>query len=170
MPRVTRALQILVVLIMKKTSRVIAKMRPIAYIYSNYRKTSDVPKGLGAKHSAEGIIEVLPQFEKGLKDIEGFSHLIIVWFFHKVKGFRLSAKPPSDNKMHGVFATRSPERPNAIGLTAVELLRREGRLLHVRGLDMLNGTPVLDIKPYLSSIPVDQLKRGWLEDAEKRRS
>jgi tRNA-Thr(GGU) m(6)t(6)A37 methyltransferase TsaA len=154
---------------MRKTGKIVAIMHPIAYIYSNYRKTSDIPRGLGAQHSAEGIIEVLPQFEKGLKDIEGFSHLIIVWFFHKVKGFSLSAKPPSDNKMHGVFATRSPQRPNPIGLTAVQLLRREGRLLHVRGIDMLNGTPVLDIKPYLSSIPPEQLKRGWLEEAEKRR-
>ena len=144
-------------------------MNPIAYVYSNYRKTSDIPKGLGAKHPAEGIIEVLPQFERGLKDVEGFSHLFVIWLFHKVKGFRLIAKPPSDNKMHGVFATRSPQRPNPIGLTVVELIGKEGRLLHVRGVDMLNATPVLDIKPYLSGIPADQLKRGWLEQAEKRR-
>jgi len=155
--------------VMSKAGKIVAKMRPIAYVYSNYKKTSEIPRGLGAQHSAEGIIEVLPEFAKGLKDIEGFSHLIIVWFFHKVKGFSLSAKPPSDNKMHGVFATRSPQRPNPIGLTAVQLVRREGRLLHVRGIDMLNATPILDIKPYLSSIPAKDLKRGWLEEAEKRK-
>ena len=124
--------------------------------------------GLGAKHDAEGVLKILPGFEPGLKDIEGFSHLIVVWTFHRSEGYDLMAKPPSDDKTHGVFATRSPFRPNPIGLTAVELLRREGTLLHVRGIDMLDGTPILDIKPYLSSIPEDQLRRGWLAEAEAR--
>jgi len=124
--------------------------------------------GLGAKHDAEGVLKILPEFEPGLKDIEGFSHLIVVWTFHRSEGYDLMAKPPSDDKTHGVFATRSPFRPNPIGLTAVELLRREGTLLHVRGIDMLDGTPILDIKPYLSSIPEDQLRRGWLAEAEAR--
>ena len=145
------------------------EMRPIAHIYSNYQTVSEIPKGLGAQHSAEGIIEVLPPFQKGLKDIEGFSHLFVLWLFHKASGFHLTAKPPSDNKVHGVFATRSPQRPNPIGLTVVELIRKEGRLLHIRGVDMINGTPVLDIKPYLSGIPADRLRRGWLEEAEKKR-
>jgi tRNA-Thr(GGU) m(6)t(6)A37 methyltransferase TsaA len=76
--------------------------------------------------------------------------------------------PPSDTRPHGVFATRSPFRPNPIGLTVVELLRREGNRLHVRGVDMLDGTPILDIKPYLSSIPMEELRRGWLAEAESR--
>ena len=76
--------------------------------------------------------------------------------------------PPSDDRPHGVFATRSPKRPNPIGLTVVELLRREGRVLHVRGVDMLDGTPILDIKPYLSSVPENALRRGWLAEAEAR--
>jgi len=80
----------------------------------------------------------------------------------------LLASPPSDNLQHGVFATRSPRRPNPIGLTAVELLRRQGVELHVRGIDMLDGTPILDIKPYLSSIPSERLRRGWLAEAEAR--
>jgi tRNA-Thr(GGU) m(6)t(6)A37 methyltransferase TsaA len=151
-----------------KQANILSKLRPIATVYSNYRKTSDVPRGLGAKHPAEGIIEVLPEFEKGLKDIEGFSHLFILWQFHKVKRYHLTARPPSDNKVHGVFATRSPQRPNPIGLTVVELIRKEGRLLYVRGVDMISGTPVLDIKPYLSSIPSEKLKRGWLQQAEAR--
>jgi len=76
--------------------------------------------------------------------------------------------PPCDTRPHGVFATRSPRRPNPIGLTVVELLRREGGDLHVRGVDMLDGTPILDIKPYLSSVPEEKLRRGWLSEAEAR--
>lgn len=75
---------------------------------------------------------------------------------------------PADDTPHGVFASRSPRRPNAIGLTVVELLGREGCRLNVRGLDMLDGTPVLDIKPYLSSVPVEQLRKGWIDDAARR--
>jgi tRNA-Thr(GGU) m(6)t(6)A37 methyltransferase TsaA len=81
----------------------------------------------------------------------------------------LLGTPPSDNRPHGVFATRSPRRPNPIGLTHVELRRRDGLALHVRGVDMLDGTPILDIKPYLSSIPPERLRRGWLDEAEARR-
>ena len=77
--------------------------------------------------------------------------------------------PPSDNRPHGVFASRSPRRPNPIGLTIVELLRRQGAELHVHGVDMLDGTPILDIKPYLSNIPAERLRRGWLAEAEERK-
>lgn len=142
--------------------------QPIGHIRSPYKDTQQVPKGLGAKHQAEGTLEILPQFEAGLTDIEGFSHLIVLWVFDQSKGFDLMGRPPSDNRPHGVFATRSPRRPNPIGFTVVELLRREGCALHVRGVDMLDGTPVLDIKPYLSSIPQESLRRGWLAEAESR--
>ena len=100
--------------------------------------------------------------------IEGFSHLLIIWVFDRANGFDLIGIPPTDNRQHGVFATCSPRRPNPIGLTVVELLRREGRLLHVQGVDMLDGTPILDIKPYLSSVPPVQLRRGWVDEAEAR--
>jgi tRNA-Thr(GGU) m(6)t(6)A37 methyltransferase TsaA len=149
----------------KKTWR----MTPIGYIRSQYKDKSEIPRGLGAEHRAEGILEILPKYEKGLKDIAGFSHLLLIWIFHESKGYELTAKPPSDNRTHGVFATRSPQRPNPIGLTVVELLGRRGLNLHLRGVDMLNGTPVLDIKPYLSSIPPEKLKRGWLDRAEARK-
>jgi tRNA-Thr(GGU) m(6)t(6)A37 methyltransferase TsaA len=122
------------------------------------------------KHDAEGVLKVLSEFELGLTDIEGFSHLFVVWEFDRSEGFQLLGIPPIDNRSHGVFATRSPRRPNPIGLTVVELLRREGSDLHVRGIDMLDGTPILDIKPYLSSIPSDKLRRGWLAEAETRRN
>jgi tRNA-Thr(GGU) m(6)t(6)A37 methyltransferase TsaA len=125
---------------------------------------------LGAKHDAEGVLEVLPEFRLGLTDIEGFSHLIIMWVFDQSQGFELLGTPPSDNRPHGVFATRSPRRPNPVGLTIVELLSRDGTQLHVRGVDMLDGTPILDIKPYLSSVPAEKLRRGWLAEAEARRN
>jgi tRNA-Thr(GGU) m(6)t(6)A37 methyltransferase TsaA len=114
-----------------------------------------------------------PSLSRGLTDIEGFSHLFVIWEFDRsprveLRGADLLASPPSDNRQHGVFATRSPRRPNPIGLTTVELLRRDGTELHVRGVDMLDGTPVLDLKPYLSSIPSERLRRGWLAEAEAR--
>lgn len=144
---------------------------PIGYVHSPYETPQEIPKGLGAKHDAEGSLEILPQFEIGLKDIEGFSHLIVLWVFDRVSAedrLELIGTPPSDNRPHGVFATRSPRRPNPIGLTVVELLNRDGRMVHVRRVDMLNGTPILDVKPYLSSIPQEQLRRGWLAEAEGR--
>src|SRR5512136_492582 len=144
------------------------RMRPIGYIRSPYTDTQQVPKGLGAKHTMEGVLQVLPEFEKGLQDIEGFSHLLILWVFHRAGDCELVGKAPTDDRPHGVFSTRSPRRPNPIGLSTVELMRREGASLYLRGIDMLDGTPVLDIKPYTSSVPMDQLRRGWLEEAEKR--
>ena len=143
-------------------------MKSIGTIHSPYSETSQIPKGAGAVHEAEGVLEVLPKFEAGLTDIEGFSHLYVLWVFDRASGFDLLGTPPTDTRPHGVFATRSPRRPNAIGLTVVTLIRREGRSLHVRGLDMLDGSPILDIKPYLSSVPIEQVRRGWLAEAEAR--
>jgi tRNA-Thr(GGU) m(6)t(6)A37 methyltransferase TsaA len=143
-------------------------LKPIGTIRSPYASTTEIPKGLGAKHEAEGMLEVLPELEAGLTDIEGFSHLYVIWVFDRAEGYDLMSKPPTDSRPHGVFATRAPRRPNPIGLTVVQLLRRDGPRLHVRGLDMLDGTPVLDIKPYLSSVPAAELRRGWLAEAEAR--
>jgi tRNA-Thr(GGU) m(6)t(6)A37 methyltransferase TsaA len=144
-------------------------MEPIGYVRSPYRDTQEIPKGVGAKHEAEGILEISTEFEAGLLDIEGFSHLYVIWAFDRSEGFTLVGTPPTDDRPHGVFATRSPRRPNPIGLSVVELLSRQGPLLRVRGIDMLEGTPILDIKPYLSSIPPERLQRGWLAEAEARR-
>src|SRR6202171_789035 len=145
--------------------------RPIGFVSSPYKDASEVPKGLGAKHDADGVLKILPEFEPGLTDIEGFSHLIVIWEFDRSPKIELRrddllGTPPSDNRPHGVFATRSPRRPNPIGLTVVELLRREGPLLHIRGIDMLDGTPIFDIKPYLSNIEPQELRRGWLAEVE----
>src|SRR5438105_5555496 len=127
-------------------------LRPVGFVNSPYKTADKVPKGLGAKHEAEGTLDILPEFELGLRDIEGFSHLFVIWVFDRSEGFELLGTPPSDNRPHGVFATRSPMRPNPIGLTVVELLGRDGLRLRVQGIDMLDGTPILDIKPYLSSV------------------
>lgn len=145
-------------------------MRPIGFVRSAFHDTREIPRGPGAEHTAEGTLEILPDFEAGLQDIEGFSHLYVVWAFHRAEACELIVKPPTDDRPHGVFATRWPRRPNPIGLTTVELLGREGPRLRVRGVDMLDGTPILDLKPYLSSVPEASLSRGWLAEAEARRS
>jgi tRNA-Thr(GGU) m(6)t(6)A37 methyltransferase TsaA len=149
----------------------IFSFEPIGHVRSPYKTAQEVPKGLGAKHEAEGNLEILSHFEPGLTDIEGFSHLIVLWIFDRLSAedrLELFGTPPTDDRPHGVFATRSPRRPNPIGFTVVELLRRDGCSLHVRGVDMLDATPILDLKPYLSSIPQDKLRRGWLAEAEAR--
>jgi tRNA-Thr(GGU) m(6)t(6)A37 methyltransferase TsaA len=147
----------------------VISFQAVGHVRSPYTEALQVPRGPGAEHRAEGVLEVLPEFEAGLKDIEGFSHLYVIWVFDRVEGFDLLSTPPTDDRPHGVFATRSPRRPNPIGLTVVELLGREGSRVAVRGVDMLDGTPILDIKPYLSSIPADRVRRGWLAEAEARR-
>ena len=144
-------------------------MTPIGIVRSSFSETRQIPKGCGAQHEAEGILEIRPEFEGGLTDIEGFSHLYVIWIFDRAQGSALTAQPPSDDRPHGVFATRSPQRPNPIGLTVVRLVGRDGTNLRVTGIDMLDGTPVVDIKPYLSNVPSEELRRGWLEEAERRR-
>ncbi|HEX4164997.1 MAG TPA: tRNA (N6-threonylcarbamoyladenosine(37)-N6)-methyltransferase TrmO [Bryobacteraceae bacterium] len=145
-------------------------MQPIGYVRSPYQETQEIPKGFGVKHEAEGILQIRPEFELGLTDIEGFSHLFVIWVFDRSEAFELLGTPPIDTQPHGVFATRSPRRPNPIGLTVVEFQHREAADLHVRGLDMLDGTPILDIKPYLSNVSTDRLRRGWVARAEALRS
>lgn len=143
-------------------------LRPIGIVRSPYTDGAQIPKGPGAQHDAEGVLELLPEFEPGLMDIEGFSHLFVLWIFDRSTDYDLVAHPPADDRPHGVFATRSPRRPNPLGLTVVRLLRREGTRLLVRGLDMLEGTPIVDLKPYLSSVPLEEIRRGWLAEAEAR--
>jgi tRNA-Thr(GGU) m(6)t(6)A37 methyltransferase TsaA len=143
-------------------------LEPIGVVHSPFTTTSQIPKGLGAKHDTEGVLEIRPELEAGLTDIEGFSHLFVIWIFDRADGSSLLASPPSDDRPHGVFATRSPRRPNPLGLTVVEMIARDGPRLHVRGVDMLDGSPIVDIKPYLFSVPPDKLRRGWLAEAEAR--
>lgn len=136
--------------------------RAIGFARTPYTETAQVPQGKGAKHEAEGVLEIAPELAEGLTDIEGFSHLIVLWVFDRAEGVSLMVTPPTDTVPHGVFATRCPCRPNPLAVTIVELLRREGNRLHVHGVDMLDGTPLLDIKPYLSNVPEEKLRRGWM--------
>jgi tRNA-Thr(GGU) m(6)t(6)A37 methyltransferase TsaA len=144
------------------------EMTAIGWVRSPHAETSSIPKGPNATHTAEGVLELRPELEPGLTDIEGFSHLYVIWAFHRAQGYDLLTTPPLDDRPHGLFATRTPRRPNPIALSVVQLLRREGHRLHVRGVDMLNGSPILDVKPYLSNVPQETLRRGWLEEAEGR--
>src|SRR5262245_58098171 len=100
-------------------------IRAIGFVRSPYSETSQVPKGFGAHHEAEGVLEILPEYEAGLTDIEGFSHLYVLWVFDRSDGYELLGTLPTDTTPHGVFATRSPRRPNPIGLTVVKLIARE---------------------------------------------
>ena len=144
------------------------RLQPIGVVRSPYRDPSDVPRGPGAEHHAEGTIELREELAAGLDDIEGFSHLFVLWVFHRSEGYSLASHPPTADRPHGVFSTRSPRRPNPLGLTAVELLGREGATLRVRGVDMLDGTPVLDLKPVLSGVKPEELRRGWMEREKGR--
>jgi len=143
--------------------------QPIGYVHSPFTDPDRIPKGLGAQHPEEGELELLRQYEDGLTDIEGYSHLYVLWSIDRVEGFDLLVTPPSDDRPHGLFTTRSPRRPNPIGLTVVELLHRSNCTLHVRGIDMLDQTPILDIKPYTANVPVEKLRRGWLAEAEEKK-
>lgn len=113
--------------------------------------------------SVMGEIEIFKEYEKGLKDLEGFSHLIVLWLFHLSEGCSLIVKPLHFEGRRGVFSTRHPDRPNPIGFSVVELLERRGNVLKVKGIDAVDGTPVLDIKPYLSLDRKDVVRGGWLD-------
>ena len=108
-------------------------------------------------------IEVFRKYQDGLKDVEGFSHLVILYLLHKSKSYSLHVRPRLDTTLRGVFATRSPNRPNRIGVRVVELLERNGNKLKVKGLDAEDNTPLLDIKPYTPKDRIENIKIGWLE-------
>lgn len=117
-----------------------------------------------ALSDADGTVEVYPEYAAGLADVEGFSHLTLVYWFHLSDGYRLSVRPFLDQVQRGLFATRFPGRPNPIGISTVELLAREGNRLLVRGVDVLDGTPLLDLKPFVPAFDHrDEIRVGWLE-------
>ena len=117
----------------------------------------------GTLTSTEGRVEIFAEYAEGLQDIEGFSHLILLYHFHQAKGFSLTAVPFLDDTPRGIFAIRGPRRPNPIGMTVVRLVERKGRMLTVQGVDMLDGTPLLDIKPYMQEIDAHQITAsGWV--------
>lgn len=143
--------------------------RPIGVVHSPFTQLEEMPIQPGGQSAAPGTVEVFPEFEEGLADLEGFSHVFLLVHLHLVTVTQLTVTPFLDDETHGVFATRAPVRPNPIGLSVVELTRREGATLYIANLDMLDGTPVLDIKPYLTEFDAPQdVRRGWLESAHER--
>jgi len=145
------------------TRRQSLKLKPVGIIHSPYKNASEAPYQ-GHKSEEVSQIEVFREFEEGLQDIEGFSHIVVIYWFHKSQGYHLLVKTRWEDNLHGVFATRSPHRPSPLGLTVVELIAREKNILKVKGLDAIDGTPVLDIKPYIPSIDEgSSIKVGWLE-------
>lgn len=143
-------------------------LNPIGLIHSPYKDRKEAPRqGCNSEEISE--IEVFKEFEEGLQDIDGFSHIIVIYWFHKSRGYHLLVKTPWDDTPHGLFTTRSPCRPCPLGLTVVELLAREKNILKVKGLDAIEGTPLLDIKPYIPAVDgKSAVRSGWLEGKLKR--
>ena len=137
---------------------------PIGIIHSPYKNPSDVPRPARISSQTRGRIEIFDKYIEGLTDLDGFSHIEVIFHLHLSKNPSLKAYPPFDNKEHGVFATHSPHRPNSIGLTVVKLESIENNLLNISGLDMIDNTPVLDIKPYIPRLnPNEEIRLGWFE-------
>ncbi len=138
-------------------------MRPIGVIHSPFTDKKQTPIQ-PTRSEAVGQVEVYPEFAEGLQDVEGFSHLILLYVFHQSAGFSLRVKPFLDDALRGLFATRYPCRPNPIGLSIVRLLARRDNRLEIEGVDMLDGTPLLDIKPYVPDFDVKlDVRAGWYE-------
>lgn len=142
----------------------IISFKPIGMIYSEHRHPKGTPIQFSGAKDSKGEIEIFEEYREGLTDLEGFSHLILIYYFHRVKNGSLVVKPFMDNEEHGVFATRSPARPNPIGFSIVRLIKISENRLFVQGLDILNETPLLDIKPYVPDFDHMKADRiGWLE-------
>ncbi len=139
------------------------ELKSIGVIHSPYKNTGEAPYQ-GYRSEEISQIEVFREFEEGLKDIEGFSHIIVIYWFHESQGYHMLVKTPWENSLHGLFTTRSPHRPCPLGLTVVELIAREKNYLKVKGLDAIDGAPLLDIKPYIPGVDERSIvKLGWLE-------
>lgn len=143
------------------------ELEQIGIIYSPFEELEGMPiQPIGAQ-GVKGEIHLNEEFKDGLKDLEGFSHINILYLLHKVEGYKLEVKPFLDNNSHGVFATRSPKRPNRIGSSVVKIDSIEDNVVYIENIDVLNGTPLLDIKPYVPHLyeeTIDELKIGWFED------
>jgi tRNA-Thr(GGU) m(6)t(6)A37 methyltransferase TsaA len=140
--------------------------RPIGLVHTPFKDIEGMPIQPSGAAQIQGSVEIFPEFADGLQDIEGFSHLILLYHFHRAEAPKLLVTPFLDSRPHGIFATRAPTRPNPIGLSIVRLLQREGNILQIENVDLLDGTPVLDIKPYVPEFdqhPADRI--GWLEQA-----
>jgi tRNA-Thr(GGU) m(6)t(6)A37 methyltransferase TsaA len=138
---------------------------PIGIIYSPFSDPKDMPIQPASALGITGKVVLEPEYQEGLKDLDGFSHIILLYSFHLSSGHNLIAKPFLDDESHGVFATRAPCRPNPIGLSVLRLEKIDGLTLHVSNIDIVDGTPLLDIKPFVPAFdcPPD-VSIGWLSD------
>lgn len=138
----------------------------IGIIRSPFKELEGMPIQPAAAEGVKGKVEVLGEFQDGLKDLDGFSHIILLYHFHRSNGFKLSVVPFLDTEPRGLFATRAPKRPNSIGLSVVQLDKIEDGVLHIRNVDILDGTPLLDIKPYVPEFDAPKEARiGWMQKA-----
>jgi tRNA (adenine37-N6)-methyltransferase len=144
----------------------IMKLMPIGIIHTPYKQATGTPVQGALAEGVAGTVEVLPEYVAGLRDLDGFERVWLVYWFDRAKAAELVVKPYLDTRERGLFATRAPSRPNPIGLSAVRLVRVAGNVLHVEGVDMLDGTPLLDIKPYVPRFDAFAAERvGWLAGA-----
>ena len=141
---------------------------PIGVIHSPFDEVAGMPIQPGRARGIEGTVEVLTPYEEGLQDLDGFSHIILLYHFHRSEGYGLRVVPFLDTESRGLFATRAPRRPNPIGLSVVRLSRVEGRTLSILDVVVLDGTPLLDIKPYVPDFDAPgQVRIGWIAQARK---
>jgi tRNA-Thr(GGU) m(6)t(6)A37 methyltransferase TsaA len=143
-------------------------MHPIGVIHSPFVEKTQTPFQ-ASRSNARGSVEILPEYGEGLQDLEGFSHIFLLYAFHESSGYTLTVKPFLDDALHGLFATRYPYRPNPIGLSVVHLISRTGNFLEIEGVDMLDGTPLLDIKPYVPEFDIrTSTRNGWYDSRDKK--
>ena len=139
--------------------------KPIGIIHSPFKEPRGTPIQHAVAQDVEGTVELFPEYTEGLKDIDGFSHIILIYHFHLTKGFSLRIKPFLDDALHGLFATRAPSRPNPIGISTVRLVKVEGNILYIRDVDIVEGTLLLDIKPYVPQFDIQKTEKiGWLKN------
>ena len=139
--------------------------KPIGTIHSPFNKSKDMPIQPSGAMGVKGFVELKEEFSQGLQDLDGFSHIILIYHFHQVKDYALRVMPFLDKKKRGIFATRAPKRPNPIGLSVVKLINIEGHKLYIENIDVIDGTPLLDIKPFVPLFDVPEVERiGWLAD------
>ena len=142
--------------------------RPIGTIHSPFTEPKGMPIQPSGAEGTEGWVDIFPEFAGGLKDVDGFSHLVLLYHLHLSKGYSLEVVPFMDDKLRGVFSTRAPKRPNPIGLTVVRLVSVEGNRLHIKDVDIVDGTPLLDIKPFVSDIDNRETPgSGWMSEKAK---
>jgi len=137
--------------------------RPIGVVHSPFKVPQDVPIQSVAAEGVMGIVEVAREYVDGLRDVDGFSHLILIYHCHLAQDYSLLVRPFLDERLHGVFSTRAPSRPNPVGVSVVRLTRMEKNILHIQDVDIIDGTPLLDIKPFVPEFDQRKAERiGWL--------